>query len=201
MMLQYLMCCLYKSLFSWFYHCLHLCCVWLKQAEASIWWYTVLHAVPRAYSTLKWCICLLGGHIFVSGIWCLCPSCSPRRVLMTNMASASHVSITQGGFLLHLLLDMWSQWKTRAVYYTYLICTRLSCSFCLLSLKRTLCITMVYVTLFMPSCPGICQANPLQGCAPKTDSGLVTHYCFSWHKIPLHDKRARSLQLLPIFLF
>ncbi len=35
----------------------------------------------------------------------------------------------------------------------------------------------------------------------KSASGLVTHYCFSWHKVPLHDKRARSLQFLPIFLF
>lgn len=29
--------------------------------------------------------------------------------------------------------------------------------------------------------------------------GLVIHYCFSRHKVPLHDKRARSLQLLPNF--
>jgi len=35
----------------------------------------------------------------------------------------------------------------------------------------------------------------------KSNSGLVTHYCFSWHKVPLHDKRARSLHFLPIFLF
>lgn len=52
------------------------------------------------------------------------------------------------------------------VYHTQFIWTSLSCSFCLLALKRTLCITMMYLTLFMPSCPLIWQANPLQVCGP-----------------------------------
>jgi hypothetical protein len=44
---------------------------------------------------------LLGGHISVSGIWCLCPSCSACKNIhdmhpMTDMASASYISISQG---------------------------------------------------------------------------------------------------------
>ncbi len=84
-----------------------------------------------------------------------------------------------GGFLLHLLLDTWSQYWMRVVHRTCLFCTSLSCSFCLLTLKRTLCMTMMYLTLFMPSCPLIWQANPLQGWSHTSIFHGIKYLCMT----------------------